>query len=61
MDEDYEEWSLQDLRDRVKLVQELDLLADEMVRQAVQMARDYDVVEIEVSVPQTHRILVPIG
>ena len=61
MDEDYEEWSIQDLRDRVRLVQELDLLADEMVRQAVQMARDYDVVEIEVSVPQTRRILVPIG
>lgn len=59
MDEDYDEWSIQDLRDRVRLVQELDALADEMVRQAVQMARDYDVVEVEISVPQTRRILVP--
>mgnify|MGYP003306986248 FL=1 len=61
MDEDYDEWSIQDLRDRVRLVQELDALADEMVRQAVQMARDYDVVEVEISVPQTRRILVPSG
>jgi hypothetical protein len=59
MDEDYDEWSLQDLRDRVRLVQELDALADEMVSQAVQMARNYSVMEVEISVPQIHRVLVP--
>ena len=59
MDEDYEEWSLQDLRDRVRLVQELDALADEMVSQAVQMARNYSVMEVELSVPQIRRLLVP--
>lgn len=59
MDEDYEEWSIQDLRDRVRLVQELDALADEMVSQAVQMARNYSVMEVEISVPQIHRVLIP--
>ena len=59
MDEDYGEWSLQDLRDRVRLVQELDALADEMVSQAVQMARNYSVMEVEISVPQIRRVLVP--
>ena len=59
MDEDYDEWSLQDLRDRVRLVQELDALADEMVSQAVQMARNYSVMEVEISVPQIRRVLVP--
>ena len=48
MDEDYEDWSIQDLRDRVRLVQELDALADEMVQQAVQMAMDYSVEEVEI-------------
>ena len=59
MDEDYEDWSIQDLRDRVRLVQELDALADEMVQQAVQMAKDYSVEEVEILVPQTRVVLVP--
>ena len=59
MDEDYEDWSIQDLRDRVRLVQELDALADEMVQQAVQMAMDYSVEEVEILVPQTRVVLVP--
>lgn len=59
MDEDYEDWSIQDLRDRVRLVQDLDALADEMVQQAVQMAMDYSVEEVEILVPQTRVVLVP--
>ena len=58
MDEDYEDWSIQDLRDRVRLVQDLDALADEMVRQAIQMAKNYSVVEVEISVPKTRKMLV---
>ena len=58
MDEDFEEWSLSDLRERVKLVQDLDSLADQMVALGVQMAKDYSVVEVEISVPQTHKVLV---
>ena len=59
MDEDYEDWSIQDLRDRVRLVQDLDALAGEMVQQAVQMAMDYSVEKVEILVPQTRVVLVP--
>lgn len=58
MDEDYEEWSLSELRERVKLVQELDSLADDLVSQAIRMASKYDVVEEEYFVPQTRHVLV---
>lgn len=58
MDDDYEEWSLSELRDRVKLVQELDSLADDLVSQAIHMANEYDVVEEEYYVPQTRRVLI---
>ena len=58
MEEDYEEWSLSELRERVKLVQELDSLADDLVSQAIRMANEYDVVEEEYFVPQTRRVLV---
>ena len=58
MYEDYEEWSLSELRERVKLVQELDSLADDLVSQAIRMANEYDVVEEEYFVPQTRHVLV---
>ena len=56
--DDYEEWSLSELRDRVKLVQELDSLADDLVSQAVHMAKAFDVVEEAYYVPQTRHVLV---
>lgn len=58
MDEDYEEWSLSELRNRVKLVQELDSLADDLVSQAIRMASEYDVIEEECFVPKTRYVLV---
>lgn len=57
MDEDFEEWSLPELRERVKLVQELDRLADKLVSQAIAMANNYDVVTEEYYVPQTRYVL----
>ena len=58
MDEDFDEWSLEDLRDRVRLIQDFDRLADEIVTQAVQFAKNYEIEEVEVCVPQTQRVLV---
>lgn len=58
MDEDYDEWPIQVLRDRVRLVQDFDRLADDLVAQAVQFAQDYEIEEVEVCVPQTQRVLV---
>ena len=59
MDTDYEDWTIQELRERVKVVQALDALADEMVQQAVHLAQNFTVVEVEISVPQTRTIMIP--
>ena len=61
MDEDYDEWSIQELRDRVRLIQDFDRLADEMVAQAVHFAENYEIEEVEVCIPQTQRVLVANG
>lgn len=44
-DEDFEEWSLWELKRRTALVQEFDQLADDIVSAAVEMARTYEVTE----------------
>ena len=59
MDTDYDDWTIQELRERVKVVQALDALADEMVQQAVHLAQNFTVVEVEISVPQTRTIMIP--
>ena len=56
--EDYEEWSMYQLKERVRLVQELDRLADALVQQAVTMAQNYSVAEEEYYLPQTRKVLV---
>lgn len=58
MNEDYEEWSFQKLRNRVQLVQDLDALADDIVSQAVWFAENYEIQEMEIYIPQTQRVLV---
>ena len=57
MDEDFEDWSMDELRERVKLVGEFDRLCDEIVEQAAWMADNYEVEEKEVMVPATCRVL----
>lgn len=47
-----------ELRERVKLVQELDQLADRMVESAVQLAKRSQVVEEMVFIPQTRKVLI---
>lgn len=44
-DEDFEEWTLHEIRDRVALVQELDRLADSIVQEAVYIAKHYTIGE----------------
>lgn len=59
-DADFEEWEMYELRERVKLVQEFDKLADDMVRTAVRLTKEYVVREEEYFVPQTRKVLIPI-
>ena len=56
--EDFEGWSMYELRERVKLVQELDQLADRMVESAVQLAKRAQVVEETIFIPQTRKVLI---
>lgn len=56
--EDFEDWSMYELRECVKLVQELDQLADRMVESAVQLAKRSQVVEEMVFIPQTRKVLI---
>lgn len=58
MDADYEDWPMNQLRERVILVQELDQLADDIVAEAVWFAQNYEIEEREVCIPQTKRVLV---
>jgi len=55
--EDFEDWDMDSLRRRVKLIQEFDALADAIVAEAVYMAENYDVQEETIFVPQTRKVL----
>ena len=59
-DEDFEDWGLADLKKRVKLVQELDQLADRLVDEAMVLIRDFAVVDEEYYIPQTRKVLCPV-
>ena len=58
--EDFEDWTLTELRDRVRLIQDFDRLADRMVRQAVQLAKTFQVQEKKVLIPQKRKVLVSV-
>lgn len=60
-DEDYEEMSMEELRDRVRLVQEFDLLADRLVDRAIWLAKTCSVQEEEYFVSHTRKVLVSTG
>lgn len=59
--EDFEDWTIKEIRDRVRLVQELDLLADSIVDYALECAYNYTVEDEEILVPKTHKVLVPMA
>lgn len=59
--EDFADWDMYELRERVKLVQEFDSLADSIVQYAIDTARDFVVEEEEILIPQTQKVLVPIA
>lgn len=57
MDEDFEGWSLEELRERVKLVQEFDALADKIVSEARYMAENCSVREEVYYEQKTRKVL----
>lgn len=57
MDEDFNEWDIYSLRDRVRLIQEFDRRCDSVLTHIVEMLEMYDVVEETVMRPETVKAL----
>lgn len=55
-DEDFEEWSLDSIRDRVKLVQRFDELCDDIRDELCYYLDHHEFVEEEYSVTKTHKV-----
>jgi hypothetical protein len=55
--EDFTEWSADRLRERVKLIQEFDKLCDECVALFVDYCENYNIVEKDILVPKTIKVL----
>jgi hypothetical protein len=58
--EDFRDWSLSQLQDRVKLVQEFDQLCDSIVSEYQSTCRNYRIAEEQILVPKTIKILEPV-
>jgi hypothetical protein len=56
-DEDFTEWDMEDLKKRVKLIQDFDSLADAIVKEVVYLAENYEVGEEEIQVPKKIKVL----
>lgn len=59
-EEDFIDWNMEQLRQRVKLIQEFDLVCDEIVEFTVNMCKDdnVQVIDEEYFVPKTRKVLV---
>lgn len=57
-DEDFEEWDLDELQERVKLVMDFDRLCDDIVAEAAYMADECEVKEETYYVEKTRKVLV---
>jgi hypothetical protein len=60
-DEDFSEWDIESLRERVQLVQEFDRLCDQIVDEFIHFCRNYDVVDTDILVPKRVKILEPVS
>lgn len=57
MNTDFDDWSIEELRERARLVQEFDQLADDIVKEAMEIAENFSVEEEEIFVPATRKVL----
>jgi len=58
--EDFEDWTMRQLRERVKLVQAFDRLCDAIVQEAIYIAENYEIEDEEYTVVKTRQVLVPV-
>ena len=57
MYEDFEDWSDEQLKERVELVQDFDKLTDDIIEYCLSLSDDYEVVEEVVMIPKTIKVL----
>ena len=60
MGEGFHNWGMEELRQRVKLVQEFDQLCDSIVNEYIDTVRNYRITEEEIFIPKTIKTLEPI-
>jgi len=58
--EDFEDWTLTKLRERVELVQDFDMLCETIVESYIGVCRNYRITEEEILVPKTIKVLEPV-
>jgi len=61
MYEDFEDWTLSELRERVELVQDFDRLCETIVSSYIDICKNYRITEEEILVPKTIKVLEPVG
>lgn len=60
MGEDFRDWELFQIRDRVRLVQEFDRLCDNIIETYIDLARNFRIHEKRILVPKTIKVLEPV-
>ena len=60
MYEDFEGWTLSELRERVELVQDFDKFCDAIVAEFIDICRNYRITEEEILVSKTIKVLEPV-
>jgi len=60
MYEDFEGWTLSEIRERVELVQDFDRLCETIVAEFIDICRNYRITEEEILVPKTIKVLEPV-
>ena len=61
MYENFEDWTLNELQERVELVQTFDKLCDDIVSAYVRICKNYRITEEEILVPKTIKVLEPVA
>jgi hypothetical protein len=61
MYEDFGDWTLSEIRERVELVQDFDRLCDDIITEYIELCKNYRITEEEILVPKTIKVLEPVG
>jgi hypothetical protein len=61
MCKDFEDWTLDELQERVELVQSFDRLCDDIVSAYVRICENYRITEQQILVPKTIKVLEPVA